>query len=117
MEESQHKKTVAEDDRNKALEIRTSAMERYGETRKRVSEDGDDEPMPKRRRTSSDTVTFLREKLEHDMEIRKQEREDRLADKREQQEFMQLQQQQHMAMPAANGSYDCPAKCTAKNCN
>ena len=96
-EDLQHKKTTAEADRNKALEIRASAMERYGETRKRVSED-DDEATPKRRRSASDTVTFLREKLENDKEVRQQEKQDRLTDKREQQEFMQLQQRQHMEM-------------------
>ena len=51
-------------------------MERYGETKKHREMEGDDQPKEKKlRRTSSDMLTFLQEKLEFDKERLRQEQE------------------------------------------
>jgi len=71
-EEQQLKKTAAETERNKALSIRDMAMERYSETLKRKNDT--DLPRDKKsRRSTSDTIEFLREKLEHNKERQQQD--------------------------------------------
>ena len=53
-------------------------MEQYGETKKRREIEGDDQPKEKKsRRTNSDMLTFLHEKLEFDKERLRQEQERR----------------------------------------
>ena len=57
------KKSI-EKDKQTDLDIRKTAMERYGETKKRREMEGDDQPKEKKsRRTNSDMLTFLQEKL------------------------------------------------------
>ena len=92
-EKSKDKKIASEEDRKKAVDIRNTAMERFGETRRRKCDD-DDEPPKHSRRSSSDTLTFLREKMESDKENKRIEREERArerADAQQQQSNMQLQ--------------------------
>ena len=107
------KKSI-EKDKQTALDIRKTAMERYGETKKRREMEGDDQAKEKKwRRTSSDMLTFLQEKLEFDKERLRQEQERRERGKimhliinkqmldRQMQTFQliaQQQQQQFMAM-------------------
>ena len=62
------KKSI-EKDKQTDLDIRKNAMERYGETKKRREMEGDDQPKEKKsRRTNSDMLIFLQEKLEFDKE-------------------------------------------------
>ena len=62
------KKSI-EKDKQTDLDIRKTAMERYGETKKRREMEGDDQPKEKKsRRTNSDILTSLQEKLEFDQE-------------------------------------------------
>ena len=62
------KKSI-EKDKQTDLDIRKTAMERYGETEKRREMEGDDQPKEKKsRRTNSDMLTSLQEKLEFDQE-------------------------------------------------
>ena len=62
-------KKKAEADKKAAEEIRIKAMERFGNTRKRGGEDGEEGAKKKKRRSGSDAVEFLREKakLEHSL--------------------------------------------------
>ena len=62
------KKSI-EKDKQTDLDIRKTAMEQYGETKKRREMEGDDQPKEKKsRRTNSDMLTFLQEKLKFDKE-------------------------------------------------
>jgi len=76
-QESQANKKAASEDRNKALQIRQAAMESFSETKKRAIDEGDEKsPKEKKiRRNSSDTISFLKEKLELDQASKKEERE------------------------------------------
>ena len=95
-DENEKKKTEAEVEKAKATEIRQIAMERMGETQKRKNKESP--PAEKKcRRTSLDTMAFLREKLEADKENKAQERREHvermtiLAQQNEQQNMIQLQ--------------------------
>ena len=71
------KKSI-EKDKQTALDIRKTAMERYRETKKRREMEGDDQQKEKKsRRTSSNMLTLLQEKLEFDKERLRQEQEQR----------------------------------------
>ena len=62
------KKSI-EKDKQTALDIRKTAMEWYGETKKHRKMEGDGQPKEKKsRRPSSDILSFLQEKLEFDRE-------------------------------------------------
>nr|XP_047132903.1 uncharacterized protein LOC124811426 [Hydra vulgaris] len=76
-EKSQEKKNAVDEDRVKAIDIRNTAMERYGETRKRKALNNEDKSPKTSRRSSNDTLIFLREKMEADKENRRIEREER----------------------------------------
>ena len=85
--ETTEKKAV-EKDKQTVLDIRKTAMERYGETKKRRELEGEDQPKEKKsRRTSSDMLTFLQEKLEFDREKSREEQE-RKERERETREFL-----------------------------
>ncbi len=56
----------------KAEEARKTAMERVGQTKRRLSEDGE-ECSNKRRRSGNDTIAFLRERSQTDGEPREKE--------------------------------------------
>ena len=83
-EEGVESKKKAEEEKTKAAGVRTLAMERMGETKKRKeTEDGKDNSKPKKsRRSGADTVEFLREKSEQDFMFKQQE----LESKKQQQE-------------------------------
>ena len=69
------KKSIKKD-KQTALDIRKTPMERYGETKKRRKMEIDDQPKEKKsRRTSSDMLIFLQEKLEFGKERLRQEQE------------------------------------------
>ena len=70
----QEKKAVK--DQEKAKDIRLQAMERLSQTKKRKSQENDsDQPNKKSRRTSSEAISYLREKTQQEMVLRKQELE------------------------------------------
>lgn len=83
------KKTTAERESSLAKDIRQTAMERMGETRKRNLENqdtDDDSPnKPKSRRTSSDAINFLNLKLEANKEQAALQMEERKAEREEHQ--------------------------------
>lgn len=66
------KKTV-EEDLKSAQDIRQKSMERWSETRKRSPETSPDETPKRKRKSGSETVTYLREKSEAELEVRKSE--------------------------------------------
>ena len=98
-----------EADRAKAEEARKRAMERMGQTKRRLSEDGED--CRKHRRSGNDTLAFLRERSaidralkEKELDLKKLEMEEqaRRAQQAQQQmlEMMQMMQQQQAQMQA-----------------
>ena len=65
------KKSI-ETDKETILDIRKTAIKQYGETKKHREMEGDDQPKEKNsRRTSSDVLTFLQQKLELKIETGK----------------------------------------------
>ena len=66
------KKDNTQKGRNIAEDIRNRCMETFGETSKRKSSEEDETPK-KKRRTGSETVTYLREKAERDYKLKEQE--------------------------------------------
>ena len=84
-------------DRTKALDMRTKAMEKLSQTQKRQS-DCEVAPKKKIRKTSSETIVYLKEKHEQELEIRKQELELKKqqfeADRKRQEEMMSMMMQQ-----------------------
>ena len=63
--------------------MQQKAMETYGETRKRKDLEGEDDSSKERklRRTSFDMMTFFREKMDRDSEMKREELEAREHDK------------------------------------
>ena len=94
------KQAKAEANRLKAEEIRQKAMESFGQTKAR---EGQEERAKKNRGGVNDSIHFLREKLEKELEVRKQElklkekEQERLfQQQREMMRSMQSQQQSMM---------------------
>ena len=94
-------------EREKAEEVRKVAMESLGATKKRKEDEKENsDKQPKRRRSAgSDTVTFLREKSEREMETRAADIELRkaqveLEEKKHNDMLQLLQQQQQQQMQA-----------------
>ena len=89
-------------DRAKAEEARKRAMERIGQTKRRLSEDG--EEFRRHRRSGNDTIAFLRERSAFDRELREKELELKKQEMEEQakraQQLMQQQQAQMQATQA-----------------
>ena len=82
-EKAKEKEKAIEDDRKKGIKYsKHTAMERFGETRKRKNKEEDENPKTSRR-SSSDTLTFLREKMELDKENHRIEREEKAAERME----------------------------------
>ncbi|XP_028415549.1 UPF0746 protein DDB_G0281095-like [Dendronephthya gigantea] len=79
-EEDDEKKTAAEKERGQALEMRQRALERIGETQKRQGNNKE----TRKRRSSGETLEWLREKAE----MNKKMREEELKEKQEQQNSM-----------------------------
>ena len=103
VEEKESKQAKEEENKPKAQGIRKKAMESYGQTKSRIA--GDEAPMEpkkKKRRGGNDSIDFLREKSQLELEIRKRELE--LKEKEtarlfeQQREMMQLMQQQQQNM-------------------
>ena len=87
-------KKKAEADKKAAEEIRIKAMERFGNTRKRGGEDGEEGAKKKKRRSGSDAVEFLREKAKLEHSLREEELQ--LRKDQQSQTLLILQQQQQM---------------------
>ena len=93
------KQAKAEANKLKSEEIRQKAMEIFGQTKAR---EGQEEPAEKKRRGGNDSIQFLREKLEKELEIRKQELkskekgQERLFE--QQREMVRLMQSQQHSM-------------------
>jgi hypothetical protein len=93
------KQAKAKANKLKAEEIRQKAMESFGQTKAR---EGHEEPTKKKRRGGNDSIQFLREKSEKELEVRKQElklkekEQERLFE--QQREMMQLMQSQQQSM-------------------
>ena len=71
--EGQENSKKIERDRAMAMDMRLKAMEKLSETQKRKAQDANDEPKKKSRKSGSDTIAYLREKHEQEMELRRQE--------------------------------------------
>ena len=67
-------KTAEELEEKKACDIRMKAMERIGETKKRIANPEDESPKMKKRRTGNDTLAFMEQRSEE----RKKEREEEM---------------------------------------
>ncbi|CAB3981619.1 Hypothetical predicted protein [Paramuricea clavata] len=100
------KKKVEQDQRN-AVDIRKKAMERFGETKKRKIDEGEIEEKKRKRRSGSDTLQFVMEQSENEMNTREKElvlekekqtrEEQRHNDFKEMMAQQMAQQQQQMA--------------------
>ena len=99
-QESNEKETKKDEDRKKALDIRNQALERVGDTRKRHANSGDENPSCSKtpRRSSSDTLNFLRERIEADKENKILEREEKAEERRQAHNQQMLLQQQFNAI-------------------
>ena len=118
---SEGKKANAEKEKKQAEDMRAKALEKVGETRKRVvGDDVSEEPEKKEKRTrrsGAETIVYLKEKSEKEFKIRQEELELRkqeqcaqvkrqeemtqqLIHQQEQQQtmFANLQQQQHQQL-------------------
>ena len=117
---SEGKKANAEKEKKQAEDMRAKALERVGETRKRVVGDVSEEPEKKEKRTrrsGAETIVYLKEKSEKEFKIRQEELElkkqeqcaqvkrqeeitHQLIHQQEQQQkiFTNLQQQQHQQL-------------------
>lgn len=95
------KQAKAEANKLKAEEIRQKAMESFGQTEAR---EGQEKPAKEKRRGGNDSIQFLREKSEKELEVRKQElklkekEQERLFE--QQREMMRLMQSQQRSMMA-----------------
>lgn len=70
---SAEKKTKAEGDIAKAQEMREKALETFGETKKRKDLENGEGSSKRARRSSTDLLSYLKEKSEKDHELRQQE--------------------------------------------
>lgn len=69
----EEKKNSANLEQQKALEVRQTAMERMSETKKRNGDENEEPSSSKRnRRSTSETIDFLRQKMAHDKELQEQ---------------------------------------------
>jgi type IV secretory pathway VirB10-like protein len=78
-----------------AVDVRNKALERLGETKKRKQMDGNNTPKkPKTRRSTEGALTFLKERAEQELEIRKQDQQ--IQQQAQQQQIQQQQQLMQM---------------------
>ena len=87
------RKKKAEADKKAAEEIRTKAMERFGQSSKRNGDEGKGAKKKKKRKSGSNAVEFLREKAKLDHAL-KEEEELQLRKDQQSQTLLLLQQQQ-----------------------
>jgi hypothetical protein len=97
--ETEAKNQRIENERGKALEMREGAMERIGQTRKRVGGTGESCGTVQKRRRSGEMMEWLQERIE----LEKEEKEVKQTEKREHMEAQRMQHvmqqtQQHMQM-------------------
>ena len=73
--ENEEKNKKAEQDRAKAVDIRKKAMEKLSDTQKRKSQEEDESGSVKKkfRRSSGDTVAYLKERNDAELALRKEE--------------------------------------------
>ena len=70
---TEEKKNSADVEQKKAVEVRQLAMERMSETKKRNNDENEEPTSSKRnRRSTSETIDFLRQKMAHDKELQEQ---------------------------------------------
>lgn len=107
-EESDKKKDLK--DKANAEEMRLQALEKLGETKKRTNEDNEETGQKKRKRKArsngSETLDFMREKMERDMEMKQEEMKQKRIDQQkisdqqnsllEQMQLQQVNQRQQM---------------------
>ena len=88
---------AVQQDRRNALEMRATAMERLAETQKRKAGEGElSSKKGKKRNTGTETIAYLREKSEKEMELRKQELGFKKQEAERQQQLLEsLQTQNH----------------------
>ena len=68
LQQTKYKKEVSDNSKNGTLEVRKVALDSMGQTRKENSEEDCSKNMKHNRRSNSETLEFLREKLEIDKE-------------------------------------------------
>ena len=107
------KKAQAEGNKLKAEEIRQKTVESFGQTKARMAYDeAHEEPKKKKRRGGNDSIEFLREKSEQELEVRKQELQVKEKERErlfeQQREMMRLMQHQQQSM------MDLVSKCVNK---
>ena len=78
-EEVEENAKKAEQEKEKAVDLRMKAMERISETQKR-KKDGDEQVKTKTRKSGNETIAYLVEKEKRDAELKKQELEIRKAE-------------------------------------
>ena len=96
MEEKHQKELKTNKDTEIAEEFRKASLETFGETRRRPSvETGDDftSPKQKKRKSGSETFSYLREKNEQELAVRKEELEIRKREMEERQRSNDQMQQ------------------------
>jgi len=97
------KKTQVETDRSKALEIRNLAMESHSESNKRKGDDQESTSSSRKsRRTSSDTIEFLKHKLEAENERQREKMDLQRAQQTQFSNVLQQMQQQNAQMQQQN---------------
>ena len=116
LEESAKKNELQ--DKTNAEEMRFQAMEKLGESKKRKEAAGmtaTDQKPKRARRSGSDTLDFMREKLERDMKIKQEEMAQRRA---EQQKIVEQQNNmlQQMQLQQVNQRSRCKT-CYRHSCN
>ena len=89
-DQNEAKREAMANEKKQALEMRGRALERMGETRKRIEGEEPEEKKAatKRRRSGGDTIEWLRERAEADSEIKKQEMEEKREERKQQQNYM-----------------------------
>ena len=100
--EEEEKRQRIEKEKGQALEIRERAMERFGETKKRLGGGHEGEEGTKKRRRSSDMLEWLKGKIESERKEKEIERNNKKEEIQRSQhtEMLQVlqQTQQHMSM-------------------
>ena len=98
LQETNHKREDSDSTKNAALEARKVALESMGQTRKRNFEEDCPKTMKRNRRPNSETLEFLREKMELDKESKKMEYEEKRNQNNLIMAMLHQQNQQQMYM-------------------
>ena len=85
-------------DKANAEEMRLQAMEKIGDTKKPRGE-GDGPKVKKTRRSGTDTLDFMREKLERDFQLKEEEMKEKRKERETQRAEQQKLHEQHSNMP------------------